>query len=134
MISKNIDTTSTILTVLLYYLSKFPEFQETLYAEIQSATPFATASLGSLPYLNALINETLRLYPAVPSGAQAQTGPNGLTVEGQYIPPKTPVRVNQFAMHTDPRYWRRPDEFLPERWVDESLGLIKDRRAFIPFS
>lgn len=132
------DTTSTALTNAILELSRNQHIQAKLYGELKalvdSGKEIVPANLKGLPYLNAVINETLRLWPAVPSGIQAIVGPQGLEVEGQFIPPHTVARVLHYVIQTDERYWVRPDEFIPERWTDEKPELIKDRRAFIPFS
>lgn len=98
------DTTSTVLTNAILELSRHQDLQAKLYAEIKalvdSGKEITPATTKGLPYLNAVINETMRLWPAVPSGAQALVGPQGLQVEGQFIPPRTVVRVFQFVLHT----------------------------------
>ena len=114
--------------------------------------------LLKLPILQSIISETLRLHPPVPTGGLRDTGPQGLTIEGQFIPPFTTVVVPRynvarrksfkemllaisitFTRHTNrcglivERAFTRPEEFLPERWTSRP-EMIKDRRAFAPFS
>jgi cytochrome P450 len=54
----------------------------------------------NLPYLQAVIDETLRLWTPVPMGTQVVTGSDPVTVAGHVIPPRTVVRVHQLALHT----------------------------------
>lgn len=37
------------------------------------------------------------------------------------------------AMHHDPRYWHRPDDFLPERWLDHRGKFMTKKEGFLPF-
>ncbi|KAI5788576.1 cytochrome P450, partial [Pyronema domesticum] len=135
------DTTSSVLSNLFRELALNPEIQERLYQEIMDAkirnggTKFDCENTKSLPYLQAVIDESLRLWPPVPAGAQAQTGPSGATVAGRYIPPFTGVRVHHLSMLTDERYFPQGSRFWPERWLGENRQEgVKDIRAFVPFS
>jgi cytochrome P450 len=58
----------------------------------------------------------------------------GLTIDGTYIPGDVIVSVPIHSIHRDPRYFLQPLEFIPERWTSESPELVKDKRAFVPFS
>ena len=59
------DTTVSTLTHILYYLSKYPSIQQKLYEELKDVTDFSIEYMSELKYLNAVMNETLRLKPAV---------------------------------------------------------------------
>ena len=91
-------------------------------------------SAHPLPYLEAVINETLRLKPVVPSGQSRITPPEGLFVDETWIPGNTIVVVPQYLLQRDARNFARPLEFLPERWLEEGKGLVLDDRAFFPFT
>ena len=95
---------------------------------------FDCQNTKSLPYLGAVINEGLRLWNPIPSGAQSITGPEGATIAGQFIPPCTVVRVPHLALMTDDRYFPDGDRFWPERWTEERAEGIKDMHAFVAFS
>ena len=55
--------------------------------------PTDSVSLSKLTYLDAVINETLRLHPPVPSGVQRMTPPEGLQIGDTYVPGDTIVQV-----------------------------------------
>ena len=70
------DTSASTLTALFTELAQHPEIQAGLHKELTdtftSAEGINVQQLTHLPYLNAVINETLRLWPAVPGGARAR--------------------------------------------------------------
>lgn len=131
------DTTASLTANILRELSMHSQIQEKLYAEIKQFIeengPLTCVNVKSLGYLQAVIDESLRLWNPVPSGVQAMTGPDGATVAGHFIPPRTVVRVPHHPLMTDARYFADPEKFWPERWLNDRQG-VKDIKAFIPFS
>ncbi|KAL5375074.1 hypothetical protein DPSP01_011490 [Paraphaeosphaeria sporulosa] len=128
------ETTATTLSGIAYFLSKHPYCMLKLHEELTSAfssydeiTGDATAKL---PYLHAVIEEGLRMYPPVAFGL-SRVSP-GAMVSGHYVPAGTLVSTQSWSSKHDPRYWHRPDDFLPERWIGDGFGDRKD--AFNPFS
>ncbi|KAH7014166.1 cytochrome P450 [Microdochium trichocladiopsis] len=132
------DTTAASLTCLFFLLATNPKVLKALQKEIDHAyestansTPDSLA-LGKLTYLNAVINETIRLHPPVPSGLARETPAEGLTVGDLYIPGNTIVQVPSHTIFHNERYWGRPNDFIPERWTDQP-ELIKDGSVYAPF-
>ncbi|GJJ15389.1 hypothetical protein Clacol_009665 [Clathrus columnatus] len=134
------DTTGTAITSILYYLLTNPSTMNKLRFELDShyddiGDMYSSDTLSKLPYLNAVINEGLRLAPALPSGTQRYLPPGKgpVVVSQTLIPEGTTVQMPTFVLHRDPRYFSpQPNSFIPERWLDESIK--PDRSAFIPFS
>ncbi|KAF4212934.1 hypothetical protein CNMCM8980_000486 [Aspergillus fumigatiaffinis] len=131
------DTTAVSLCGVLYELARHPEQQRKLREEVE---PFVDdegevrgANIAQLEHLNGVINEALRMYPAVPSGLERKTPAEGIQVEGVHIPAEMTVYCPQYAMGRSELCYARPDEFIPERWY-KYPDLIKDRSAFAPFS
>lgn len=89
--------------------------------------------MKEIPYLEAVINEALRLWGVTPGGVQAVLSEEGVLIGGIYIPPYTEVRYPSLALMSDERYFVHGKRFIPERWTDQP-ELVKDRRAFVPFS
>lgn len=84
-----------------------------------------------LPYLQAVIAEAQRIRPVVPVGIPHGAVQDGM-LGGYKVPRGTMVIPLQWAVHMDPRYWPRPEEFDPARFLD-SEGRFFRPDAFIPF-
>lgn len=90
----------TTLLFLFYRLASLPRCIEKLRIEIRTLTSYSdTIQLQALPYLNALIYETLRLHPSIPSGGLRITPPQGLDIDGTFIPGGTTVITPQYSIH-----------------------------------
>ncbi|KAL2851910.1 cytochrome P450 [Aspergillus pseudoustus] len=140
MIVTGSDTTGVALAHAFYYLAKDPAVYRKLQSELDRAfskasqpQPLANETLRRLPYLEAVVNETIRLKPAVPSGQPRQTPPGGLQVDEMWIPGDTIVVIPQHVIQRDDRYFPSGAEFIPERWLEQKDKLIVDEEAFFPF-
>ena len=135
------ETTATLLSRALYHLATHPHPLRVLLSELHTAFPpgsFVTFSaVQNLPYLNAVLEESLRIYP--PSAfPQARVVPlEGAVVCGEVLPPGTSVGVATLAAATSARNFRRAGEFKPERWLDAGEEGKEwdgdDRKAMQPF-
>ncbi|OHE92733.1 cytochrome P450 [Colletotrichum orchidophilum] len=109
------DTTAASLTCLFFELAQKPDVYRRLREEIddyfsQNAEPEHSA-LSKLPYLQACIDETLRLHPPVPSGVQRMTPPQGMDIDGTFIPGDTIIQVPTHTMFRGKS--QRDPSFLP---------------------
>lgn len=86
-----------------------------------------------LPLLDAVIQESLRLWPSLFFLGQRVTPPEGLQLGSTFIPGNTIVQLQPFVINRDPRNFVSPNEFMPERWTTRP-DLVINRDAFIPFS
>lgn len=127
------ETSASSLTWSLYLLSKCPNLQENLFAEVKSVIKdgkICFDDLKKLEGINSLFNESLRLYPPVSFLPREATKP--LEMRGKKIMPKDMITVAPWLLHRNKNYWHRPHDFKPERWFDDSeKESIKD--CFIPF-
>ncbi|KAK5043608.1 hypothetical protein LTR84_011368 [Exophiala bonariae] len=124
------ETTSSAFTWMTYLLAIHPDIQARLRAEIYDAIPRdifdrpdseMAAILESLPLLNGVCNETLRIYPTVPVVTRVSKNHN--TILGQEIRPGTLVVMVPWAVNNDPGIWGpEASSFIPERWVDRTTG------------
>lgn len=89
--------------------------------------------LQALPYMNACLEEGMRIFPSIPTGLVRTVPKGGDSIAGEWIPGGTTVSVHAWsAIHTD-RNWVNPESFIPERWLDETYST--DRKdASQPFS
>ncbi|CAG8909672.1 unnamed protein product [Penicillium egyptiacum] len=127
------DTTSTTLSHLWFHLAGDKALTQKLQKEIDALEELNDDTISKIDLLDATIYETLRLHPAVPSGLQRVTPPEGMTIGKAYIPGNTVVQVPFYTIFRDPRAFERPTEFIAERWTT-SPELVKDRSVFIPFN
>src|SRR5579872_521518 len=101
------ETTANALTWTWYLLAKHPAARERLCEELR-ADP-------QTPYLDAVLNEVLRLYP--PAWILGRDAQRDVEIEGWRIRKGAAVFVSQLVMHRSPRYFEQPDAFHPERWL-----------------
>ncbi|KAB2573753.1 Cytochrome P450 monooxygenase rdc4 [Lasiodiplodia theobromae] len=132
------ETTATLLSGLTWYLLRNPEKMKKLVGEIRGA--FASeeemnlVNLQQLKYLDACVQEGLRLYPPVPIGGPRQTPEGGAVICGKWVPGGTTVFVSQYSAYHSPLNFRDPDSLIPERWLD-GTGFEKDSKEVLqPFS
>lgn len=142
------DTTSTCIAATLFYLIRSPTILRKLQDEVRSAFDNieaikSGATISSLPYLRAVIDEGLRISPPVPGALHRRVLPGGTTIDGHHIPADTIVGASIYAVHHNESPFPRPFDFLPERWIlgSPDLGfpvtqssLEHQKQAWIPFS
>ncbi|KAI1173798.1 cytochrome P450 monooxygenase-like protein [Nemania sp. FL0916] len=127
------DTVAATLTNVFFQLAQDPDIVRMLQQEFAALPDLTNDSLQIVELLDAVIYETLRLHPAVPSGTQRMTPPEGLRIGDRHIPGEVIVQVPSHTVFRDPRAFEQPLEFIPERWTKRP-ELIKDRSVFIPFN
>ncbi|KAF8888085.1 cytochrome P450 [Infundibulicybe gibba] len=137
MVVAGSDTVSQTVTALFRRIAGDPKIQDRLRLEIDSAfaknSDIDSFTLSKLPYLDACIQETLRLMPPVAAGPPRYSGAQGCQVLDKYIPPGTTVACPIYTLHRDSCNFKDPDLFQPERWLSGSLGGPHNVEAFFPF-
>ncbi|KAH9870516.1 hypothetical protein IAQ61_005992 [Plenodomus lingam] len=132
IISAGSETTSTALTFIFMQLATRPEIMRAVRKEFHDNAMDYNCQ-KPLPLLDAVIHESMRLWPSVFFGAQRVTPPEGLTIHDRFIPGNMIVHMPHFPMYRDPRNFIQPDEFIPERWTTRP-EMVLNRQAFMPFS
>ncbi|KAJ5334597.1 L-ornithine-N5-monooxygenase [Penicillium brevicompactum] len=131
------DTTASTLSAMIFELVKSPRHIEILRQEVapymQASGEVLNQDITHLEHLNAVINETLRLHPPVPTALQRKTPPEGITVGETYIPGNTTVICPQYVMGRSEEIYERASEFVPERWTTRP-EMITENDVFVPFS
>uniref|UniRef100_A0A453LVR1 Isoflavone 2'-hydroxylase n=1 Tax=Aegilops tauschii subsp. strangulata TaxID=200361 RepID=A0A453LVR1_AEGTS len=126
------ETTSTTTEWAMSLLLNHPAALKKAQAEIDAAvgtSRLVTADdVPRLAYLQCIVSETLRLYPAAPLLLPHQSSAD-CKVGGYNVPSGTMLMVNAYAIHRDPAAWERPLEFVPERFEDGKA----EGRFMIPF-
>ncbi|KAI1784220.1 high nitrogen upregulated cytochrome P450 monooxygenase 2 [Ganoderma leucocontextum] len=136
------DTTAVALTNLFYCVLTDPEVFPTLQGEGDKFYPFGEDAFNSkchrdMVYLQAVINETLRLFPPLPTGAQRQVPAHAAPVVAGnlHIPPGTIVWIHPYSVQRNARSFTLPEVFWPERWlVASGKDFVHNEDAFVPFS
>ncbi|CAN3363811.1 cytochrome P450 52A12 [Diutina catenulata] len=133
------DTTASTLSFLFFELARHPEVVERLRAEIAGLDELSFDRLKRAKYLQAVVSETLRLYPIVFENARfnrvATTLPRGGGDGSQpaYVPKGSNVTYSAYLMHRDPRYYGADAEvFDPSRWLDDRTKRLG--WAYLPFN
>ncbi|ORY70424.1 cytochrome protein [Pseudomassariella vexata] len=126
------DTTTNTLTYLVWSVCKHPHVQRRLVDELSglSDDDLEDQKLKNLPYLNQVIQESMRLYPAAPSGLPRAVPREGAEMGGYFIPGGHTVSVQAYSMHRDAAVYPEPLVFDPSRW-EEPTQAMKD--SFVPF-
>jgi cytochrome P450 len=127
------ETTALSLSWTWYLLGENPAAEARLHEELRlvlGGRPAEVSDLEKLPYLNAVVHESLRLYP--PAYMMARMNVETVNVSGYEIPPRTTLLASQWVMHRDPRFFEQPEKFVPERWFD-GLESRLPPGAYFPF-
>jgi cytochrome P450 len=127
------ETTANLLTWTWYLLSRHPEAERRLHDELRAvlgdAAPTA-ADVARLPYTRQVLAESLRLFPPAWTIGRKSLVP--YEVGGYELPPETLFLASQFIVHRDPRWYRDPERFDPERWRPAEAA-ARPRFAYFPF-
>ncbi|KAI9068086.1 high nitrogen upregulated cytochrome P450 monooxygenase 2 [Trametes sanguinea] len=157
------DTTSSALTSLIFCLLTHPAALRQLQVEVdlfypREDDPCDPKHHREMHFLDAVIFETMRLYPPLPSGSQRQVPhrKKGVMLGPYFVPGGTMVFLPPYILHRDPRNFSPfPDDFWPERWLvaagrtslsdalahapanvneADKVTFVHNDTAFIPFS
>ncbi|XP_067438770.1 sterol 26-hydroxylase, mitochondrial [Thunnus thynnus] len=115
-----VDTTSNTLSWALYHLARDRGAQDRLYQEVNSVCPDrrepTTDDLSRMPYLKAVIKETLRLYPVVPGNGRFISD-NEVVVDNYWFPKKTQFHLCHYTACHDESEFTDAEVFVPDRWL-----------------
>ncbi len=154
------DSTATALACTLGLLAEHPEVQSRLRDELDAVvgggpsltgaeeaqtdesdlqtrdgdTALTPADLDELPYLDAVVRESLRLYP--PQYLLFREPTQRVTLGGYDIDAGTTVVVPPWVLHRDPASWDEPTAFRPSRWLDDDGSVVTDTHpeyAYLPY-
>jgi benzoate 4-monooxygenase len=132
------DTTSNTSCAILYWITKTPGVLEKLQKELDEAIPAGVEvpsydMVKDLPYMQKVINETLRIHSTSSLGLPRLVPPGeGITILGVHFPAYTVLSVPAYTIHHSKEIWGdNADEFVPDRWDNLTE---RQKNGFIPFS
>jgi len=129
------ETSSTTLRWALLYLTINPQVQRRCQSEVDklgSRSP-GIDDMARLPYCQATINEVLRISCTAP-GSLMHVAMEDIHVNGYTLPKGTGIAANFMATHMDPELWEAPEQFCPERFLNEDGTGLRETSHFFPFS
>ena len=130
------DSTSTTLEWVMAELIKNPSIMKRAQEEVRrvvgNKSKIDVDDISQMDYMKCIIKESLSLHTPLPLSAPRETS-ESVKFGGYEIPAKTRVFVNVWAIQRDPKLWDRPEEFIPERFIDKPNDLKGQNFEFIPF-
>ncbi len=125
------ETTANAIAWTFYLLQRHPHVEATLHAHLAAVLGDRDPTVDDLPrldYVRALFAETLRLYP--PAWITARRALEATTLGTQRVAKNDVVIMSQYVTHRNPRFWREPERFDPERFTGEQPA---EKFAYFPF-
>lgn len=106
-------TTAVTLTYLVWAVLSHPDIQRRLEDEVGALEPgFVDSDLEKLPYLSAVVAETLRLYSAAPGALPRRMLNNTVNLAGYAIPPGATISTQAYSYHRDSSIYPEPERFV----------------------
>lgn len=127
------ETTATALAWTWYMIGKHPKVAQKFYAEVESIIGSRTPEAEDyqrLHYTKNIFKETLRLYP--PAWTFAREAVEDVDIQGYHFPKGSLLCSLMYIVQRDATYFHHPDDFLPERWDEESIKELP-KYAYFPF-
>ena len=123
ILSAGHETTAIAMAWTLYWLHRHPEKLDRLLEEISQRAPTGDPeALTQIPYLDAVVNESLRIHPVIPDVPRKLC--QDAELMGYKLKAGTSVGAVAFLTHRDPDIYEEPEKWIPERFLD---------RKFTPF-
>ncbi|XVE49779.1 hypothetical protein DITRI_Ditri01bG0109200 [Diplodiscus trichospermus] len=116
------------MSALLNHPDVLNKARDELEAKVGQENLTDESDISKLPYLQNIVSETFRLYPAAPLLLPHQAS-HDCTICGYNVPRDTMVLINAWAIHRDPNFWDDPLIFRPERFENGEIESFK----FMPF-
>ena len=129
------DTSASTLEWALAQLINHPDIMKKAKEEIDQVVGgkrlVQESDIPNLPYLQAIVKETLRLHPAAP--VIPRKSRQDCNVLGYDIPANTHIFINVMAINKDPNHWENPLEFKPERFENNMVDVRGQQFHFLTF-
>ncbi|OCK78621.1 pisatin demethylase [Lepidopterella palustris CBS 459.81] len=141
MVFAGSETTAISLSSIFYFLLKHHRVYKKLMSELDESIrngsilardngSVSWAESQKLPYLDAAIQESFRLHPAVGLILERVVPPQGMDICGHFIPGNTVVGCNAWVLHRRPEIFGADvDDFRPERWIEAEPEKLREMKA-----
>ncbi|MBA0696883.1 hypothetical protein Goari_003403 [Gossypium aridum] len=130
------DTSTTTTEWMMAELLKHPNAMKKVQEEVKNVvgnkSKVDMEDISKMEYLKCVIKETLRLHPVAPLLAPRRTSAS-VKLGDYHIPSDTTVLINAWAIQRDPKWWEKPEEFIPERFENSSIDFKGQDFQLIPF-
>ncbi|RWW12740.1 hypothetical protein GW17_00023583 [Ensete ventricosum] len=137
IIFRGTDTVAILLEWIMARMVLHPDIQSKAQSEIDEivgvSRSVCDADVASLPYLHAIVKESLRLHPPGPLLSWARLAVHDVHVGDHFIPAGTTAMVNMWAITHDESIWAEPNEFMPERFIREDVSVLGSDLRLAPF-
>jgi len=133
------DTTSILISMALYELTRLPEWEKRIKLEAQELFRnkcITMELISKMENLSAFLKECLRYYPPAPTVLVRYTK-HDVSINDLRVKKGTPILSAFYANHFNPKYFNKPLEFNPSRWLEGDKteeGWKKEPFAYLPFS
>ncbi|KAF4986093.1 hypothetical protein FGRMN_10990 [Fusarium graminum] len=132
------ETTATCLSgatyLLLTHRDKYDKLAKEIRSAFKSEDEITAGRCDQLKYLVAVFQEALRMYPPAPAGFFRVSPIEGELIDGYWIPGNTGVGVSHFPAFMSKFNFKDPEQFIPERWIDDPSYANDNRAVLQPFS
>ncbi|PIA39701.1 hypothetical protein AQUCO_02600269v1 [Aquilegia coerulea] len=137
MLAAAMDTSSTAIEWVIAELLKHPHVMKLVQEELENIVGLDRmvdeTDLTKLSYLKMVIMETMRIHPVAPLLIPHESTED-VTINGYFIPKKSRVIINAWAIGRDPNVWSsNAEEFYPERFIDTNIDVQGRDYQFLPF-
>lgn len=130
------DTTSSVLEWTIAELARNPSMMEKAQEEVRRVvgkkSKIDDNDIIRMEYLKCVIKESLRVHPPAPLLLPRETS-EMVKLGGYCIPSKTRVFFNVWAIQKDPKIWENPEDFIPERFMNNPVDLKGQECHCLPF-
>ncbi|KAK4798877.1 hypothetical protein SAY86_024242 [Trapa natans] len=137
MIFRGTDTVVILLEWALARMALHPDIQAKAQQEIDGVTgscpSISESDLPKLPFVRAIVKETLRIHPPGPLLSWARLAIHDTQVGQHFVPAGTTAMVNMWAITHDASVWSNPNEYKPERFMEEDVPILGSDLRLAPF-
>jgi cytochrome P450 len=135
------DTTATALTAIFYHLHKHPTKLAKLRQEIDTAfeqglleNPVRFSAARKLPYLHAVVMESMRIHPSTGAGFPREVPSGGVQLCGTFVPGDVEVLMTAGAVQVDKRaFGEDAHDWIPERWLQDAETVRQMEKSMLQF-